>query len=63
MEEDMKADRTLFQSCKAVIEQSGCDKAKTGSKDKTGSSEDIHTMSEMLECLLDWEAERDDDGE
>ena len=62
MEEDIKVGRTLFQSCKAVIEQSGCDKAKTTSKDKTGSSEDIHPMSETLECLLDWEAESDDDG-
>ena len=62
MEEDMKADRTLFQSCKAVIEQSRCTVLHYRYDIYDAYYRNIHTMSETLECLLDWKTESDDDG-
>ena len=52
MQEDMKADRTFFQACKNILDETGC----VPDKDNKDA---IHSMSETLTCLLDAEVEAD----
>ena len=57
MAEDMKADKTFFQACRSLMEKTGC--IPTADKNK----EVMHAMSETLICILDAEAEADEDCE
>lgn len=50
MQEDVKADRGLFQSCKSLMEETGC-------LPEENNKHTIHSMSETLTCLIDAEAE------
>lgn len=56
MQVDVKADRSLFQSCQSLLESTGC---VPNAENKNA----IHSMSETLTCLLDAEAESEKDRE